>query len=148
MVSFGAQSSLDSSIDQGPYVNIAEDGMVAAVGNEQAKENRTEDVLEQQKTHKRKTNEMVSGEQDDHMIRPEPCSAEIVQSSEQATRRQDSKPFDVITPVRRCLDLLSQQSRWSFWLLVYVSIVTSWPLVGSALQIVFRKKLRNVFPAA
>ncbi|CAL9020824.1 unnamed protein product [Prunus brigantina] len=147
MVSFGAQSSLDSSIDQGPYVNIAEDGMVAAVGNEQAKENRTEDVLEQQKTHQRKTNEMVSGEQDDHMIRPEPCSAEIVQSSEQATRRQDSKPFDVITPVRRCLDLLSQQSRWSFWLLVYVSIVTSWPLVGSALQIVFRKKLRNVFPA-
>ncbi|XP_008237346.1 PREDICTED: embryogenesis-associated protein EMB8 [Prunus mume] len=148
MVSSGAQSSLDSSIDQGPYVNIAEDGMVAAVGNEQAKENRREDVLEQQKTHQRKTNEMVSGEQDDHMIKPEPCLAEIVQSSEQATRRQDSKPLDVITPVRRCLDLLSQQSRWSFWLLVYVSIVTSWPLVGSALQIVFRKKLRNVFPAA
>ncbi|CAL2277155.1 unnamed protein product [Prunus armeniaca] len=148
MVSFGTQSSLDSSIDQGPYVNIAEDGMVAAVGNEQAKENRTEDVLEQQKTHQRKTNEMVSGEQDDHMIKPEPCLAEIVQSSEQATRRKDSKPLDVITPVRRCLDLLSERSRWSFWLLVYVSIVTSWPLVGSALQIVFRKKLRNAFPAA
>ncbi|CAB4319890.1 unnamed protein product [Prunus armeniaca] len=127
MVSFGTQSSLDSSIDQGPYVNIAEDGMVAAVGNEQAKENRTEDVLEQQKTHQRKTNEMVSGEQDDHMIKPEPCLAEIVQSSEQATRRKDSKPLDVITPVRRCLDLLSERSRWSFWLLVYVSIVTSWP---------------------
>ncbi|KAL6269539.1 hypothetical protein ACE6H2_026450 [Prunus campanulata] len=148
MVSFGAQSSLDSSIDQGPYVNIAEDGMVAAVGNEQAKENRTEDVLEQEKTHQRKTNEMVSGEQDDHMIKPEPCLAEIIQSSEQATRRQDSKPLDVITPVRRCLDRLSQESRWSFWLLVYVAIVTSWPLVGSALQIFFRKKLRNVFPAA
>ncbi|KAI5312924.1 hypothetical protein L3X38_042098 [Prunus dulcis] len=148
MVSFGAQSSLDSSIDQGPYVNIAEDGMVAAVGNEQAKENRTEDVLEQQKTHQRKTNEMVSGEQDDHMIKPEPCSGEIVQSSEQATTRQDSKPLDVISPVRRCLELLSQRSRWSFWLLVYVAIVTSWPLVGSALQIVFRKKLRNISRAA
>jgi hypothetical protein len=37
---------------------------------------------------------------------------------------------------------------FSMWLLAYIAIMTSWPLVGSALQIFFRKKLRNVLPAA
>ena len=32
----GLQSSLGSSIDKGPYVNLMEDGMVAAVRNEGA----------------------------------------------------------------------------------------------------------------
>ncbi|XP_050148750.1 embryogenesis-associated protein EMB8 [Malus sylvestris] len=147
MVSSGPQLSLDSSIDhQGPYINVAEDGMVAAVGNEQAMETKIEDVLEPQKIHDRETNEMVPGGQDEQMIQPESHSlAEIPQSSEQVTNVQDAKPLDVTTTVRRCLDQLSRRTKWSLWLLVYVSIVTSWPLIGSALKIVLQKKLRNLF---
>ncbi|KAM1264241.1 hypothetical protein FF1_034270 [Malus domestica] len=147
MVSSGPQLSLDSSIDhQGPYINVAEDGMVAAVGNEQAMETKIEDVLEPQKIHDRETNEMVPGGQDEQMIQPESQSlAEIPQSSEQVTNVQDAKPLDVTTTVRRCLDQLSRRTKWSLWLLVYVSIVTSWPLIGSALKIVLQKKLRNLF---
>lgn len=147
MVSSGRKLSLDSSIDhQGPYVNVAEDGMVAAVGNEQAMETKIEDVLEPQKIHDRETNEMVSGEKDEQMIQPESHSlAEIPLSSEQVTDVQDAKPLDVTTTVRRCLNQLSRRTKWSLWLLVYVSIVTSWPLIGSALKIVLQKKLRKLF---
>ncbi|CAN6686301.1 unnamed protein product [Malus baccata var. baccata] len=147
MVSSGPQLLLDSSIDhQGPYINVAEDGMVAAVGNEQATETKIEDVLEPQNIHDRETNELVSGGQDEQMIQPESQSlTEIPQSSEQVTNVQDAKPLDVTTTVRRCLDQLSRRTKWSLWLLVYVSIVTSWPLIGSALKIVLQKKLRNLF---
>ncbi|XP_048437168.1 uncharacterized protein LOC125475845 [Pyrus x bretschneideri] len=147
MVSSCPQFSLDFSIDhQGPYVNVAEDGMVAAVGNEQAMDSKIGDVLEPQKIHCRVTNEMVSGEQDEEMIQAEShLFAEIPQSSEQVTSMQDAKPLDVTTTVGRCLDQPSQQTKWSLWLLVYVSIVTSWPLVGSALKIVLQGKLRNLF---
>ncbi|KAM5562051.1 embryogenesis-associated protein EMB8 [Rosa sericea] len=128
---------LDSSIDQGPYVNIAEDGMVAAVGNEQVEENRVEDVFESGEGK-------ISAERDQQRPQPESDSlAGVVESSGQATM-----PLDVTAPVRRCLDLLSRQSRWSLWLLVYIAIVTSWPVVGSVLQIALQKKLRNVLPGA
>ncbi|XP_004290436.1 PREDICTED: embryogenesis-associated protein EMB8 [Fragaria vesca subsp. vesca] len=130
---------VDSSIDQGPYVNIAEDGMVAAVGNEQIEENRVEDVHEPGEGK-------ISVEQDEQ--RPQPKSdsdslASMVQSSQQATT-----PLGVTARVRRCLDLLSRQSRWSLWLLVYIAIVTSWPVVGSVLQIALQKKRRSVLPGA
>lgn len=128
---------VDSSIDQGPYVNIAEDGMVGAVGNEQVEDNRVDDVLEPEEPK-------ISAEQDQQMTQPESGSlAGIGQSSEQATM-----PLDVTAPVRRCLYLLSRQSRWSLGLLVYIAVVISWPLVGSVLRIALRKKLRNVLPGA
>lgn len=149
MASCGPQLSLDSSIDhQGPYINVAEDGMVAAVGNEQGMDDKMEDVLEPQKINYRGTKEMVSGEEDEEMIQPEShLLGEIPQSSEQVTsvQVQDAKPLDVTTSVRRRLDQQSRQSKWSLWLLVYVCIATSWPLVGSALKIVLQKKLRNLF---
>uniref|UniRef100_A0A803Q3Q4 Uncharacterized protein n=1 Tax=Cannabis sativa TaxID=3483 RepID=A0A803Q3Q4_CANSA len=49
----------------------------------------------------------------------------------QATSIQDAKPPDT-TPIKRCLDLLRRQNRFSIWLLAYIAIVTSWPLLGSA----------------
>ncbi|XP_050364681.1 embryogenesis-associated protein EMB8 isoform X2 [Argentina anserina] len=122
----------DSSIDQGPYVNIAEDGMVAAVGNEQVEENMVEDVLEVGDIKH-------SVERDQQRSQPEldPLGG-IVESSEQAI-----KSLDVTLPVRRCLGLLCRRSRWSLWLLVYIGIVTSWPVVGSVLKIALQKKRRG-----
>ncbi|XP_068322608.1 uncharacterized protein [Pyrus communis] len=76
-------------------------------------------TLEPQKIHYRVTNEMVSGEQDEGMIQAEShLFAEFPQSSEQVTSMQDAKPLDVTTTVGRCLDQLSQQTKWSLWLLV------------------------------
>ena len=145
----GAQSSL-ASIDQGPFVNVAEDGMVAAISNEQMRVGEAEETSESQKSN-HGIDEIVSVvEQDVQTSQPKPNFLANTPSPtlSQATSIQDAKPPDVLAPVKRCLDLLSSQNRCSIWLLAYIAIVTSWPLLGSAFNIVFRKKLRNVSPSA
>ena len=140
---------MGSSIDQGPYVNIAEDGMVAAVGNEHAGNKVVEHFAGLGKIHNKECDKMVSAtEQTQHLMEEKsdiaPTAAQV---SEQSSNLQSVKSFDVIAPVKRCLNHLSRQNRKSMWLLAYVAIITSWPLVGSALRIFSRKKLRNVSPA-
>ncbi|XP_048331927.2 uncharacterized protein LOC107408849 isoform X2 [Ziziphus jujuba] len=143
-----AQSKL-SSIDQGPFVNVAADGMVAAMGHEQMRDDKVEELSESQKNHHGKAEILPDVEQHEQLTQPKPDSmADTAQTSSQATSNQDAKTLDVLAPVKRCLDLLSQQNRCSVWLLAYIAIVTSWPLLGSAFNIVFRKKLRNVSPSA
>lgn len=146
----GPHSALDSTIDQGPYVNIAEDGMVAAMCNEQNKDDSIEEISELQNMHYEKDNKMVSdAKQDEHSTKAKDDSFPVIaDTTKHATSVQDAKPLDVISPIRRCLDLLSRQNRCSIWLLAYIAIITSWPLVGSAVSIVFKKKLRYVLPAA
>ncbi|XVE60813.1 hypothetical protein DITRI_Ditri05aG0157100 [Diplodiscus trichospermus] len=143
------QLSVGSSIDQGPYVNIAEDGMVAAAGNEHAGNNIVEQLDGLGKHHNNEQDEMVSTmEQKQHL--PEAKSdiaPTATQVPGQSSSQQGIKSFEVIAPVKRCLNYLSRQNRKSMWLLAYIAIITSWPLLGSALRIFSRKKLRNVSPA-
>ncbi|RVW94476.1 hypothetical protein CK203_035663 [Vitis vinifera] len=134
-------SSLESAIDQGPYVNFAEDGMVAAMGNEQ-----TSTVVgpssEGQNIHDESSdNEMTSdSEQDERMTTENSALApNIAQTSKLA-----AKP----SSIRKCLEKLSQHNRISMWLMAYIAITTSWPLVGPALQFVFKNKFKSVLPAA
>jgi hypothetical protein len=151
MQNSGPHSSLDSAIDQGPYVNVT-DGMVSAMCNEQNGDDMVEELPEKlQKFHDEKDKEIVSDvNQDRHLtgVKDDDALPDIAETSKKAASVQDAEHHDVISPVRRCLQLLSRQNRWSMWLLAYIAIMTSWPLVGSALQIFIRKKLRNVLPAA
>ncbi|KAJ7969715.1 embryogenesis-associated protein EMB8 [Quillaja saponaria] len=136
------QVSLESSIDHSPYVNVSEDGMVAPLGNDLTRNN-VKAVPELQSVQHEIANERgpdEKGNEKDQLV--------IEANSDNSPGRhadsvQHAKPVDLIAPFKRCLGQLSQQ-RWSFWLLAYIAITTSWPLVGSALQIVFRKKLRDV----
>lgn len=143
MQNSGPHSSLDSAIDQGPYVNVA-DGMVSAMCNEQNGDDMVEELSDLQKIHDEKDSIIISDVEQDGHLRGAKGDAlpDIAETS------KDAEHHDVISPVRSCLNLLSRQNRWSMWLLAYIAIVTSWPLVGSALQIFIRKKLRNVLPAA
>ena len=149
----GPLSSLDSTIDQGPFVSVAEDGMVAAMGNEQQDDddNMVEELSEPLRpVHGEKT-EMVSDASptDEQSTQPKSGFTPMIeQTSGQGTNVQDVKPLDATSPVRKCLDLLRRQNRFSIWLLAYIAIITSWPLLGSALQVISKKKLRNVLPAA
>ncbi|XWS24848.1 hypothetical protein CRYUN_Cryun27aG0020100 [Craigia yunnanensis] len=143
------QLSMGSSIDQGPYVNIAEDGMVAAVGNEHAGNKVVEHFAGLGEIHNKERDQMVSATEQKHHLMEEksdiaPTAAQV---SEQSSNLQGVKSFDVIAPVKRCLNHLSRQNRKSMWLLAYIAIITSWPLVGSILHLFSRKKLRNVSPA-
>lgn len=142
-------SLVESSIDCGPYVNVAEDGMVAAVSSRNTRDDMVEDSKKLQKLDHKKVNEMLSdAEQVWHLTETKSnFVAETAQSSEQGTINQEDKSPDATAAVRRCLNQISRQNRKSIWLLALIAIVTSWPLVGSALTIIFRKKLRNFSPA-
>ncbi|XP_052202619.1 embryogenesis-associated protein EMB8-like [Diospyros lotus] len=112
----GPHSSLQSSIDQGPYLNVT-DGMVAAMGNEPI----ANDV--------------------EHLPDFPPNAA---QTSEQATTVKDRNSSIITNRIGRCLNELFLQKRTSMWLLGYIAILSSWPLVGAALHFVFKKKLGKV----
>ena len=115
-------------------MNIAKDGMVAAMGNGQTSTGK-EPLSEGHNIHdKSRDNEMASdSEQDEHM----------------ATENSAHVPKIAAKPrsIRKCLENISQQSKISMWLMAYIAITTSWPLVGSALQFVFKNKFRSVLPA-
>ncbi|GAV60444.1 Abhydrolase_6 domain-containing protein, partial [Cephalotus follicularis] len=143
----GLQSSSEPSIVQGPFVNVTEDGLVVAVADEPRINDLVEDSTEVQKSRHKSTNEVASAREQDECLRKAKSDFDRgTQTSIQATRIEDLKSL-YVSPVRKCLNQLCRQSRSSMWLLAYVAIITSWPLVGSALQIIFRKKLRKVGPA-
>ncbi|KZV48655.1 abhydrolase domain-containing protein 3 [Dorcoceras hygrometricum] len=117
-----SNNPFQSSIDHAPYVHILEDGIVTAVGNEvdlgvqgleNADQNKTQDMFS------------IEGKQ---------------------TPGLDQTPhLDVehVGPVKKSLNQISRQNRKSLWLLGYIAIITTWPLVGSALKIFFKKKFQN-----
>lgn len=167
---------LDSAIDQGPYVNVSEDGMVAALNNAPTVDN-VDGIDARQDTHhdghdrvpeESKRDELVTNnaeeihvrqdtQHDGHAMVPEEGKKdELVTKTNresgdssciaQTTSAHNPVPLDVVTPFKRYLGQLSRQNRWSIWLLAYIAITTSWPLVGSALHLVFGKRLRNILP--
>ncbi|XP_042508857.1 phospholipase ABHD3-like isoform X2 [Macadamia integrifolia] len=144
-------SALESSIDQGPYLNVMEDGMVAAVGNEQPAKMTGYFSVEQQMIHEKK-NEVPDIEEIQHDETK--AKTDSMQGTSQPSGRETESnlvvkyPHDITAPIRRCIDQLSRQNRKSIWLLAYIAIITTWPLVGSALLIVFKRKLKSVLPAA
>ncbi|TYJ45635.1 hypothetical protein E1A91_A02G070300v1 [Gossypium mustelinum] len=141
------KASIESSIDQGPYVNVREDGMVAAVGSAHAGNKSVEHftglgsiqdktVLATEQTQQQtETKSDVAG-----------SGGEV---SGECSSLQRIKCFDVITASKRWLDhLLFRKNGKSVWLLVYIAIITSWPILGSALRIFSSKKKLRKFSAA
>ncbi|XP_059313546.1 embryogenesis-associated protein EMB8-like isoform X1 [Lycium ferocissimum] len=128
-------SSLDSSIDQAPYVNIREDGLVTAFSNEPSGE-----VGSQQNEQPVEDDKAGDGSRGVNGT---------MQLETNATTQFDPAPeldFDaVMVPVKRSLNQLSRRSKISMWVLAYVALITTWPILGSALPMSFKKKLRNIF---
>lgn len=117
----------ESAIDQGPYVNIMEDGMVTAVGDDQI--TKVEDTDKEPLAHpEKKQNMTLETHQSDHI-----------------TEERDSE--DTSVPVRRFVDQLSRHSRKSVWLLAYIAIMTTWPLVGSGIAFFWQKRFTKRLPA-
>ncbi|KAL6512093.1 hypothetical protein OROGR_021690 [Orobanche gracilis] len=121
----GPHSTLtQSSIDQGPYLNVA-DGMVAAMVTEP-----TDSVV----------NETFE-EKNDH----DPMNQ--IGSVSESNHVNDGDIKGGPGFVERCLHQLSRQNNKSIWLLAYVAVVSSWPLVGAALGFLLRRKLKKGLPA-
>ncbi|KAL6560690.1 hypothetical protein OROGR_004249 [Orobanche gracilis] len=133
-ISVSSVSPLESSIDQAPYVHVSEDGMITAVSDETS--------VQQENTNQNKTE----------------CTEERVQEKEDAdvNLNNNNQPpntahdleRDLVAPMKKCLNQLSRHNRKSLWLLAYVAIITTWPVVGSALTFFLRKKFQNLFSRA
>lgn len=137
-------SALESSIDQGPYVNVA-DGMVAAMGNEHTKDAVVEEETVLQRNPKVKTEETSLDAETNAHIAGMNGSSEICQNP---VGTQSVKPMDVnSSSVLRSINQIVRVTRRSIWLLAYIAMVTTWPIIGSALGIVFKGKLKNMLPA-
>ncbi|XP_055816327.1 embryogenesis-associated protein EMB8 isoform X2 [Solanum dulcamara] len=127
-------SPLETSIDQAPYVNLREDGLVAAFSDEPSGE--------------------VGSQQNEQPVEDDKAGDRIrgvsgaMQLETNATTQFVPTPepdFDaVMVPVKRCLNQLSRRSKISMWVLAYIAIITTWPILGSASPM-FKKKLRNIF---
>jgi uncharacterized protein len=141
-------SSLESSIDKSPYVNIMEDGMIAPVtndgtGNDGPPSNQTVDevelsdkagVIQQNGVYAEKHNEHTSGVENE---------SSAISANQQGEEVYTNKLREIIAPVKRSINKMTRYQGRSVWLLAYIAFVTSWPLLGSLAFITFRKKFRN-----
>lgn len=147
----GLHCSLESAIDKGPYVNIMEDGMVAAMTSEgpddMTKEDLHDDVLchvDEPEDEIVLTDQSLLGTENDMDNGSEPVDSVQEIEAESITKAI----HDVTAPVKRSINQLLQHYDISMWLLAYIAIVTTWPLLGSALSVVFKRKLRGLLPAS
>lgn len=142
-------SPTETSIDQGPYVTITEEGMVSAVGNEPTSPivNESDNqVTAERETRKIVVNTHESDREDETKADPicetsEPCKQEIPSN-------HDAKLLDISAPLKRCIQQLSRRSKTSMWLLAYIAVMTTWPMLGPAIFLLFKRKLKNVLPSA
>lgn len=146
----GLHSSLESSIDKSPYVNIMEDGMVAAMKDEVGSSN-TLDLPDAKINHDmRSENDFAVSDQREPITEASKDPVhEVSPSSVEKTENESYSKIihDVTAPVKRSINQLSRRYGTSIWLLAYVAIMTSWPLVGTLLN-VFRRKFKGSLPAS
>ncbi|KDP42430.1 hypothetical protein JCGZ_00227 [Jatropha curcas] len=129
-----------SSIDQGPFLNVMEGGMVTAMGN--ITDSVAEETCNGDGDDVKKGEETISDrERSDNVTDKIPP---IINDKQQS----DQNLNDLIVPMRRYMGQLSKRSGISIWLLVYIAIVTTWPLAGSALLLFIKKRFKSIIPAA
>ncbi|KAH0768282.1 hypothetical protein KY285_004153 [Solanum tuberosum] len=125
-------SSPLKSIDEAPYVNIREDGLVTAFGEEPSGELGNEQQVE-----------------DDKVGDSVRVNNGTVQQEPNATTQFDPVRCPninaMMVPIKNCLNQLSGRSKISMWVLACVAITTTWPILGSLL---FKRKLRNKFSSS
>lgn len=75
-------------------------------------------------------------------------NAETGSSNEHVVQKQRASDdiSNKLVPIKTIMQL-SRQQKHSMWILAYIAIVTTWPLVGSVLMFNFKKKVKNMWSA-
>nr|GMC81371.1 embryogenesis-associated protein EMB8-like isoform X2 [Ipomoea batatas] len=126
-----------SSIDQAPYVSVMDDGMVSAVTNEPPPSDIGCCELSEHTVAEDTAGDGSSAAECNDVITPQEANATATAEVAEDTA--------ALPPVRKCLNQLSRRSKASIWLLAYVAIVLTLPMLGSALPLLLKKRLRNIF---
>ncbi|KAL0387223.1 UNVERIFIED_CONTAM: hypothetical protein Sradi_2604100 [Sesamum radiatum] len=124
-----------------PYVHVKEDGMVSAANNQVAEI----EVRHQENMDENKSEDTVPAEP--NVQEKQNAKVELTQPPDVA-RSPERDITDIVAPVKRCLNQLSRQNRKSLWLLAYIAILTTWPVVGSALSVFLRKRFQDLLSRA
>ncbi|KAL1549649.1 embryogenesis-associated protein EMB8-like [Salvia divinorum] len=106
----------ESSIDQAPYVHLSQDGTVGGVSDETQVEHKEQN----------KAGDRI------HVELNQPPNT-------------DQGMAAIVAPVMKRLNQLSRQNRTSLWVLAYIAFLTTWPLVGSAVSVFFRRRFHARF---
>lgn len=115
--------------------------MVAAVGNEQTRNSIVGD-------HQTNSEMVLDTEQDEQLTGAKSDAVPNTdRTCEPPANTPDTELRNLTASVTSCLNQLSQRNKRSMWLLAYVAIITTWPLVGSALRFIFGKKRKTVLSA-
>ncbi|KAJ1703231.1 hypothetical protein LUZ63_003010 [Rhynchospora breviuscula] len=139
----GLHSALESTIDQSPYVNITEDGMLSP-----ATENA---LIESTVTHANKeiTESEICAEVDETTkTSSKDGVVRITSKNENSVKKDKGENIsetvaDVMYPIKRSVHELRKYQGKSIWLLAYIAFVTSWPLIGSLSFFFFRKRFNK-----
>lgn len=131
-------NSQESLIDQAPYLNVEVDGLVTAVRSEPIAD---VGVEHEENIDQNKSEDAIQyAEEVNHRNRErENEKIELVGYSD--ITKQDAS--GITTPVKKCLNQISRQNRKSLWLLAYIAIIMTWPVVGSAPLLFLKKKFQN-----
>ncbi|XP_042382477.1 embryogenesis-associated protein EMB8-like [Zingiber officinale] len=145
---WGVHHSLESGIDKAPYVNIMEDGMVAPMTTEGADLVTKEDLHVNGLCHNPNPHDkcVLGVEKSDGTENIDMDHEPVEPIHKKEVEGITKTIHDMTAPVKRSLNQLSRRYDMSRWLLAYIAIVTTWPLLGSALSFVFRKKLTGILP--
>lgn len=123
---------LQSSTDHVPSVHVSEDGMISVVSREEAEE------IDQYKKpmDENRTEESPQGK----LAKAEPSEGSDIAHP----RHTDTN--DEVNPIKKHLNQISRQNRKCLWLLAYIAIFTTWPVVGPVLALFLRKKIQAFIP--
>ncbi|KAI4367417.1 hypothetical protein MLD38_023156 [Melastoma candidum] len=116
-------------MDEGPYLTVSQDGMVAPAPGDQA-------------------GCVVSNVPIQHAA-DVANNDESLSLDEQTVKAEDSQNLTRVptvnpgTDTTRRTDRLLRYNRMSVWLLAYIAVVTTWPVVGSALTVFAKRRLKN-----
>eukprot|EP01018_Ginkgo_biloba_P019986 Gb_16502 [translate_table: standard] len=74
-------------------------------------------------------------------------SSTTEQTFEQSVQKLRDNGSNVSFPITKSMMRISRQQRRSMWILAYIAIITTWPLVGSALMINAKRKFTSMWSA-
>ncbi|KAJ3677880.1 hypothetical protein LUZ60_001683 [Juncus effusus] len=136
----GLHSSVESTIDQSPYVNITEDGLLTPVinntNNNKNNNDDNDDIITEITPDENNSNN-ENNNNNDNINNNEGNSSE---GKEKKEEKLDKTSSEAINPIKKSLSLIKMHQDKSVWLLAYIAFVTSWPLIGSLAFFFFKKK--------
>jgi uncharacterized protein len=139
-------SSLESTIDQSPYVNITQDGMLSPAVEDTLTDNSpshtNKEMTESAITSTSEIDEAMENSSKDGEVK-------ITKENENSLEKKNRDEYigktvaDVMYPIKRSVNELTKYQGKSIWLLAYIAFVTSWPLIGSLSFFFYRKRFKK-----